>query len=228
MARSAPIRSFLFVPGDSPRKMAKALGAGADAVILDLEDAVAPATKAAARAQVADFLAAQRHDHAPFIWVRINPLSQPDAVADLGAVVQPALSGIVVPKIDGPDDVGDLSRQLDGLERRAGLPAGRVRILAVATETAQSLFRLGDYRAVNARLHGLTWGAEDLAASLGASTNRTPDGSFALPYELARTLCLAGARAAGVVPVETAVMDFRNTEAVFRIASTAGRTVFLA
>jgi citrate lyase subunit beta/citryl-CoA lyase len=160
------------------------------------------------------------------VWVRINRLAQREAQADLAAVVQNGLSGIVVPKIDGPDDIADLSLQLDGLEIRAGLSPGTVRILAVATETAQSLFRLGDYRAVNARLYGLTWGAEDLAACLGASTNRAQDGSFTLPYQLARTLCLAGARAAGVLPVETAVMDFRNTDAVFHIASTARKDGF--
>lgn len=220
------IRSFLFVPGDSPAKMEKALAAGADALILDLEDAVAPAAKANARRIVADFLEARQAGGGPAIWVRINPLSQAHALHDLAAIMSPALAGIAVPKIDGPDDIARLGWQLDALEVQAGLAPGGIKLLAVATETAAALFRLGQYRAVNERLYGLTWGGEDLAASLGASTNRAPDGALALPYQLARTLCLAGARAAGVVPVETALMDFRDPGAVFRIATAARQDGF--
>jgi citrate lyase subunit beta/citryl-CoA lyase len=226
MATGVPSRSFLFVPGDSAHKMDKALTAGSDALILDLEDAVAPSAKAEARGMVAAFLAAHAAGAGPRIWVRINPLTQSESLYDLAAIMRPALSGVVVPKIDGPEDIARLSWQLDALEVQAGLPQGGVKILAVATETASSLFRLGEYRAVAKRLHGLTWGAEDLAASLSASTNRGPDGALALTYQMARSLCLAGARAAGVVPVETAPMEFRDADAVFRMATAARRDGF--
>ena len=226
MVPASPVRSFLFVPGDAPHKMRKALGAGADAIILDLEDAVAPAAKDAARETVAAFLAEARDAGAPQIWVRVNPVRQAGSAKDLQAVVRAGLCGIVVPKIDGPEDIAGLSRDIAALEEKSGLQPGAVRVLAVATETAPSLFRLGDYRAVNGRLYGLTWGAEDLAAALGASTNRLADGSLAHPYQLARTLCLAGARAAGVTPVETAAMDFRDIDAVFRIAAAARQDGF--
>ncbi len=226
MSVGALIRSFLFAPGDSSAKMEKALSAGADALILDLEDSVAPAAKAGARQAVAGFLAARAGESTPRIWVRINPLTQAEALHDLAAILQPGLAGIVVPKIDGPEEIARLGWQLDALEVRAGLVLGGLKILAVATETASSVFRLGDFRQVNARLYGLTWGAEDLAVSLGASTNRTSDGALALPYQMARSLCLAGARAAGVVPVETALMAFRDADAVSRIAEQARRDGF--
>jgi citrate lyase subunit beta/citryl-CoA lyase len=219
------IRSFLFVPGNAPHKMHKALGASADALILDLEDAVAPADKLDARKQVANFLA--RHNNTgPELWVRINPVSQSESLHDLAAIMYPTLAGIVVPKTDGPEDIARLSWQLDALEIHAGLTPGSIKLMPVATETATAVFRLGEYRHITPRLHGLTWGAEDLAASLHASTNRTENGELALPYQLARTLCLTGARAAGVLPVETALMDFRDPEVVFRYASNARRDGF--
>lgn len=223
---SSLIRSFLFVPGNAPHKMHKALATGADALILDLEDAVAPADKPDARNQVANFLARSANETGPELWVRINPVSQSESLHDLAAIMQPALAGIVVPKIDGPEDIAHLAWQLDALEIHANLPPGSIKLMPVATETAAAVFRLGEYRHVNARLHGLTWGAEDLAAALGASTNRTENGELALPYQLARALCLTGARAAGVVPVETALMDFRDPDAVFRYASDARRNGF--
>ena len=222
--RATHIRSFLFVPGDAPGKMEKALTAGADALILDLEDAVAPSAKPAARRIVGEFL--RTSAGAPALWVRINPMALTDSLLDLAAIMHPALAGIVVPKIEGPAEITRLSSQLDALEIYAGLPPGSIAILAVATETAASLFRLGDYREVSRRLYGLTWGAEDLATSLGANSNRAEDGALALPYQMARSLCQAGARAAGVTPVETAFMSFRDQEAVFRVASAARRDGF--
>jgi citrate lyase subunit beta/citryl-CoA lyase len=225
MTQATHIRSFLFVPGDAPAKMQKALGSGADALILDLEDAVAPAAKHGARLAVGAFLAAA-HGGGPALWVRINPLSLSDSLRDLAAIMHPALAGIVVPKVDGAADIVRLAAQLDALEVYAGVPSGQVRIMAVATETSASVFGLGGYRGASPRLYGLTWGAEDLSTALGASSNRGDDGAFALPYQLARTLCLAGARAAGVMPVETAVMQFRDPEAIFRIASTGRRDGF--
>jgi citrate lyase subunit beta/citryl-CoA lyase len=210
---SAAIRSFLFVPGDSERKLARGAGSGADALILDLEDSVAPAHKAEARALVADYL----RDHAgagrrPRLWVRINPLDGPDALADLAAIVPAAPDGIVLPKPEGPDDVRRCSHYLDALEAAAGLPVGGIPVLPIATETPAAAFRLGDYAGAGlARLHGLSWGAEDLSAALGASTNRAADGGWSDAYRLARSLCLLGAHAAGVAAIETLHADFRDT-----------------
>ena len=218
-ATPAPIRSFLFVPGDAPNKMDKALVAGADALILDLEDAVMPDRKPAARQIVADFCAARRGEPGPAIWIRINPVSSEAALPDLAAIMRAAPAGLVVPKTDGPADVVRLSHYLDALEQQHGLVRTGTRLLAVATETPASLFSLGAYGNITPRLFGLTWGAEDLAAGLAASTNRAENGELAFTYQLARSLCLAGARAAGVTPVETAMMNFRDPEAVFQYAS---------
>jgi len=218
-AMPAPIRSFLFVPGDAANKMGKALTAGADALILDLEDSVMPDRKPAARQTVADFCAARRGEAGPAIWIRINPVASEDALPDLTAIMRAAPAGLVVPKVDGPADLTRLSHYLDALEEQHSLARFSTRLLAVTTETPASLFSLGTYGGVTPRLFGLTWGAEDLAAGLAASTNRVEGGELAFTYQLARSLCLAGARAAGVTPVETAMMNFRDLEAVFHYAS---------
>jgi citrate lyase subunit beta / citryl-CoA lyase len=218
-AAPAPIRSFLFVPGDAPHKMQKALAAGADALILDLEDAVMPDRKPEARRIVADFCTAHRGQPGPALWIRINPVATQAALPDLAAIMHTAPAGLVVPKVDGPADLIRLSHYLDAFEQQHNLPPGSTRLLTVATETPASLFSLGSYSHSPPRLFGLTWGAEDLAAGLNASTNRADEGTLAFTYQLARSLCLAGARAAGVTPVETAMMNFRDPEAVFHYAS---------
>ena len=203
------LRSFLFVPGDSERKLARGLVSQADALILDLEDAVAPARKALAQGMVAAALAA-RAAGGPQLWVRINPMDA-GGLDDLAAVVRAAPDGIMVPKVDGPADVLRLSHCLDVLERRDGLRQA-TRILPVATETARAPFALGAYAGTPLpRLYGLTWGAEDLSTALGASTNQDPAGGWAATYRMVRSLCLMAARAAGVEPVETLYADFRDT-----------------
>ena len=203
------LRSFLFVPGDSERKLARGLVSQADALILDLEDAVAPARKALAQGMVAAALAA-RTSGGPQLWVRINPMDA-GGLDDLAAVVRAAPDGIMVPKVDGPSDVLRLSHCLDVLERRDGLRQA-TRILPVATETARAPFALGAYAGTPLpRLYGLTWGAEDLSTALGASTNQDPAGGWAATYRMVRSLCLMAARAAGVEPVETLYADFRDT-----------------
>lgn len=205
------IRSFLFVPGDSERKLARGLQSGADALILDLEDSVAPGRKDAARAMVAEVLGAGVGARGPALWVRVNSLDA-GGLGDLAALVRAGPAGIVAPKVDGPADVLRFHHMLDALEARDGV-AAPVRILPVATETARAPFHLGDYADVPLpRLYGLTWGAEDLATALGASTNRDRDGGWAWTYRLVRSLCLMGARAAGVEPVETLHADFRDTD----------------
>ncbi|MDP1026580.1 CoA ester lyase [Sphingomonas sp. KR1UV-12] len=217
------IRSWLFIPADSEKKLAKGDASGADALILDLEDAVAPAAKPAARALAAEYLHGRpAGTRRPEVWVRINPLDTDLALADLAAVVAARPDGVMLPKGEGPADVRRLSHYLDALEVQAGVPQGTTRILPVATETAASPFTLGDYAGAGlARLAGLTWGAEDLATALGASTNQAADGSgWALTYRLVRSLTLLGARAAGVQAIDTLHADFRD-EAGLRAASVA-------
>lgn len=215
-----PLRSWLFIPGDSEKKLGHGDGAGADALVLDLEDAVLPAHKSKGRRLTADFLASRaRATRSSQLWVRINPIDSPLALEDLVAIMAAAPDGIVLPKVDGPASVARLSFYLDALEAQAGLDIGSTRILAVATETAAAPFQLGAYATARlARLAGLTWGSEDLSTSLGASTNRDASGAWAFTYQVVRSLTLMGARAAGVEPIDTLYADFRD-EAGLRATS---------
>lgn len=208
------LRSFLFIPGDSDKKLGKVDDCGADAVILDLEDAVAPANKAAAREKVTALLKARpRVGRQVQLWVRINPLDTPMALDDLAAVVAGAPDGLMLPKANGPEDVRTLSHHLDALETAFGVTRGSIRILPVATETAIAPFRLGDYASAGLeRLAGLTWGAEDLATAVTASTNLGRDGQWALTFRLVRSLTLLAAHAAGVQAIDTLYVDFRDEE----------------
>ncbi len=210
------LRSLLFVPGDRSDRMEKALAAGADALILDLEDAVVPQKKAEARRAVAEFLGAHRSAN---LWVRINPLEGPEADKDLAAVLATHPRGIVLPKAEGGASVDELSRRL--AERGNAI----ARILAIATETPASVFKLGTYGGAK-RLAGLTWGAEDLPAAIGASTSREADGRYTPPYELARSLCLFGAAAAGVPAIETVYPAFRDLEGLAAYAARGRRDGF--
>jgi citrate lyase subunit beta/citryl-CoA lyase len=210
------LRSLLFVPGDRPDRMEKALHSGADALILDLEDAVAPAAKPEARRHVAAFLDA---NGAARLWVRINPLDSEDSDKDLAAVLSRHPDGIVLPKAEGGASVADLTRRLT---ERGNATA---RILAIATETPAALFQLGTYGG-SKRLAGLTWGAEDLPAAIGAATSREADGRFTPPYQLARSLCLFGAAAAGVAPIETVYPAFRDLDGLAAYAARARRDGF--
>jgi len=206
------LRSFLFIPGDSEKKLGKVDHCGADAVILDLEDAVAPAAKPLARRMVADFLKARpREERAVQLWVRVNPFDTGLTEADVAAIIAGAPDGIMQPKIDGPACVARLSALLDEAERAHGIAPGSTRILPVATETPIAPFRLGDFAGAGlTRLAGLTWGAEDLSAAMGASTNLGPDGAWAFTYRMVRSLTLMAAHAAGVPAYETLYVDFRD------------------
>jgi citrate lyase subunit beta/citryl-CoA lyase len=210
------MRSLLFVPGDRPDRMEKALGCGADALILDLEDAVAPAAKAEARKAVAAFLNGQTHAK---IWVRVNPLDSVENERDLIAILPCHPDGIVLPKAEGGASVTELARRL------ADRGNATAQILAIATETPAAIFALGSYAGAK-RLAGLTWGAEDLPAAIGAATSREEDGRFTPPYELARSLCLFGAAAAGVAPIETVYPAFRDIEGLAAYAARARRDGF--
>jgi citrate lyase subunit beta / citryl-CoA lyase len=210
------LRSLLFVPGDRADRMAKALGSGADALILDLEDSVAPAAKAEARRAVATFLNA---NSAARLWVRVNPLGGPEFDKDLAAVLPAHPDGIVLPKAEGGESVAELSRRL---AERGNATA---KIMAITTETPAAMFQLGSYGGLK-RLEALTWGAEDLPAAIGAAASREPDGRFTPPYELARSLCLFGAAAAGVAPIETVYPDFGDLEGLAAYAGRARRDGF--
>jgi citrate lyase subunit beta/citryl-CoA lyase len=171
---------------------------------------VAPDRTEIARGMVRAYLESRPDRSRQQIWVRINPLSTEKALPDLAAIVGGVPDGILLPKPDSAADVVLLGHYLSALEQREGLARGRVRIIPVATETARAVFALGSYAGCSERLAGMTWGAEDLSAALGASTNKSPSGAYAFTYELARSLCLAGAVAADVQPIDTLYPDFRD------------------
>lgn len=209
-----PLRSFLFIPGDSEKKLGKADDCRADALILDLEDSVASERKSIARDMVRGFLLERSRDvRTSQLWVRINPLDGPQALDDLSAIVGGAPDGIMLPKVAGPHAVERVSHYLDALERTLGVDGGQIQVLPVCTETPKSCFNLGGYgEMVLSRLYGMTWGAEDLSAAIGASTNVDELGHWAHTYRMVRSLTLLGAHAAGVHAVETLYVDFRDTE----------------
>lgn len=222
---ATPLRSMLFVPGDSERKLEKGISTHADALILDLEDAVAPTRTHIAREMVLEYLRSRTDRSGQQLWVRINPLSTPAALLDL-VVVAGAPDGIILPKVDSAQDIVQLSHYLDALEVREGVAQGSIRIIPVATETPKSLFALDSYVDCSARLAGITWGAEDIAAALGASTNRRLDGEYDTVYQMARALCLSGAVAAGVQPIDTIFGNFSDPAGLDADAKSARRAGF--
>ncbi len=221
------MRSLLFVPGDDERKIAKGLSCAADALILDLEDAVAPQRKGVARETCAATLASA--DGRKRIFVRINALDTPGALLDLAAVVKARPAGIMLPKCRGGDDVRLLAHYLTALEARDGVPAGEVRVLPIVTETGAAMFGLGGYGVPPIpRLCGMLWGGEDLAADLGAAVNRDEDGRYAAPYLLARSLCLYAAAAASVIAIDAVYTNFRDPGGLRREAVEGLRSGFSA
>jgi citrate lyase subunit beta/citryl-CoA lyase len=201
-------RSWLFAPGDSERKMEKATASAADIVIFDLEDAVAEQAKSKARAMISAFLRTQPEDRSR-LWIRINPLQGPHALIDLAAVIPGRPGGIMLPKSRGRADVELLDHYLSALEVASGIERGSTKVIVLVTETAEGMFTTGSYAGAP-RVVAMTWGAEDLADAIGASSNRNEDGSYAFTYELARSLCVLGAAAAGVAAIETIHGDFRD------------------
>jgi len=205
------LRSLLFVPGDSEKKMAKAASTGADALLLDLEDAVSQDRLPLARGLVLEYLSNhERKDQQ--VWVRINPLNTTLSLPDLVAVMPGKPDGIVLPKPLNANDVRQLDHFLSALEQREGIAVGSTRILPVATELAGALFELQSYAGCSARLAGLTWGAEDLATDIGATTNKKDNGEFDDTFVLARSLCLLASAHAGVQAIDTLNVDFRNDD----------------
>jgi citrate lyase subunit beta / citryl-CoA lyase len=219
------MRSLLFVPADSERKLSRGPQTGADALILDLEDSVVPANRPLARSQARGFLASTRS--AGFRrYVRINPLSSGVALDDLAAVVPETPDGILLPKCV-PEDLRTLDHYLSAFEAASAIPLGTSRVVAIATETPAAMFALGAYAGLSSRLEGITWGAEDLAACLGGN-NRRIDGVYDDVYRLARSLCLLGAAAAGVMAIDTIYTDLKDETGLAAECAAAKRSGFTA
>ena len=217
------LRSLLFVPADSEKKLAKSKSSPADALILDLEDSVAPENRAKARGLAREFL---KEGNRQAVWVRVNPVGTSDCIADMQAVVACAPAGLIVPKPDGPQDLLTLDAHLITLETQAGLPQRSVKLLPVATETPTAVLSLQDYRSPPPRLAALSWGAEDLSAAIGAATNRDANGEFLFIHKVVRALVLIAAKAAGVDAIETLHADFRDSKGLERAARLAQREGF--
>jgi len=217
-----PVRSWLFVPGDSEAKLAKVLRFEADVVIVDLEDAVAPAAKPAARVLAGQWFAAQRQQGAAQVrWVRINPLDTPFWRDDLAAVMPGMPHGIMVPKASGPEQLRLLAAELYELEQRRGVPTGSTRVMPLVSETARAAITIpayGDPATALARLAGLTWGAEDLSAAIGAVRKRDAQGRWTDLFRMIRAQVLLAAHACGVAPVDTLYADFRDLDGLKLVA----------
>jgi len=219
--QSIHARSWLFAPGDSERKMEKATAGTADIVILDLEDAVAPAEKSKARAMVSAFLRGNARQRQR-LWVRINPIQESHGLADLAAIMPAVPGGIMLPKPRGRADAERLDHYLTALEAASGLAQGATPVMLLATETPESMLAIGSYAGVP-RVVAMSWGGEDLATALGASDNKGDHGGYGFTYELARSLCLIGAAAAGVTPIETIHGDFRDEPGLRKRAAAVRR-----
>ena len=220
------LRSLLFVPGDSEAKIAKSAGIAADVLIFDLEDSVAAARRPEARKLVLAHLEANRSGRTSQFYVRINPLETADALKDLEAIMPGAPDGIILPKPHGVEDITELAVALDQFEAALDLPPESTRIIPVATETPAAIFTVGGYVLAGPRLAGITWGAEDLSAAVGA-TGYKDDGNWTAPYQLARSLCLFAASAAEVAPIDTLHADFRDKAGLAEAARKARRDGFV-
>ncbi|TGQ42102.1 CoA ester lyase [Mesorhizobium sp. M00.F.Ca.ET.216.01.1.1] len=220
------MRSLLFVPGDSEKKLGKAFGAGADVVIVDLEDSVAAENKPSARDIAARFIAGHRHRTKSAIYVRVNDLSTGLTDDDLAALVPAKPDGIILPKSNSGQDVQQLSAKLRVHEAENGLPDGAIRILPIITETAAGVLAAATYAKASARLAGVTWGAEDLSAAIGARTARDERGRYTDLFRFARTMTILAAGAAEVAAIDTVFPDFRNMAAFEKECAEAERDGF--
>ncbi len=223
------MRSLLFVPGDDEKKLLKGLGSGADALIIDLEDSVALTRKVDARRITLAFLQAHAATPgAPLLFVRVNALATEQTTADLDGVMAGRPAGIVLPKSESGADVALLGARIAVREAENDAPDGGTQIIAIATETARSLFHMGTYGGASQRLLGLTWGGEDLSAAVGAEANRLENGSYTDPYRLARALCVLAASAANVVAIDSVYTNFRDADGLRAEAEAARRDGFSA
>jgi citrate lyase subunit beta / citryl-CoA lyase len=223
------IRSLLFVPGDSPRKLEKALGAGADALIIDWEDSVAPTGKTAARAITAEFITQTvKITKRPTIYIRVNPNTSADIQTDLAAAVRSGVDGIVLPKTVGGGDISALDSKITRLEGDQNISAGQTKIIAIATENAAGVLALGSIAGSSTRLSGIAWGGEDLAADIGAETNRRADGGYSETFRLVRSLTLLAAASAQTVAIDAVYTSFRDLAGLKQECEEARRDGFNA
>lgn len=222
------MRSLLFVPGDSERKLEKGFASEADAVIVDLEDSVAPANKQAARRIAAAFIAARRSRTRAAIYVRVNDLATGLTDDDLATLVSVRPDGIMLPKSNGGQDVQLLSAKLRVHEAEAGLPDGQTKILPIITETAAGVFAAQTYAGASPRLSGLTWGAEDLSAAIGARSARDEAGRYTQVFRLARAVTILAASSAEVAAVDTVFPNFRDSTGFATECAEAERDGFTA
>jgi citrate lyase subunit beta / citryl-CoA lyase len=220
------MRSLLFVPADGGSKLDKAMASGADGVIIDLEDSIAPERKEAARKLALDVLKSAKGKKGPRLLVRINGLDTGMTDADLDAIVAGAPDAILFPKAEGGATVTHVDAKLMAREAIAGLPEGSIKILAQTVESAAGLFTAGTYKNCSPRLIGMTWGPEDLSAELGAEANREADGTLTEPYRIARAMCLFGATAAKVPAIETIHVNFRDPDVLREDTELARRDGF--
>jgi citrate lyase subunit beta/citryl-CoA lyase len=221
------MRSLLFVPADGGSKLDKAMASGADGVILDLEDSIAPERKQAAREACLEYLKETVDSlNRPRLLVRINGLETGLTDDDLAAIVPGRPDAILFPKAEGGNSVIHLDAKLTAQEGVAGLPDGSIKVLAQTVESSLGLFLAGTFRDASARLIGMTWGPEDLSAEIGAEANRESDGTLTEPYRIARAMCLLGATAARLPAIETIHVDFRNLDALRRDTELARRDGF--
>lgn len=230
-----PMRSWLFVPGDSERKQARALASAADAVILDLEDSVAASELPRARERVAQVLVGRPKHGGPRLWVRVNAAASGRLRADLGEIAAAGAlpDGVVLPKVSAADEIIDVAQYLTTLEKGFGRAPGSTRLLVIATETPAGLLALPRYPSALAdaadtvaRLSGLTWGAEDLSAALGASARRDALGALTFTFQLARSTCLLAAAALGLQAVDTVFTNFRDLAGLEQELESARRDGF--
>jgi citrate lyase subunit beta/citryl-CoA lyase len=222
------MRSLLFVPGNSDRKLTKALSSGADVIIVDLEDSVAAADKAAARAVAADFVADLLREQTPRIYVRVNELASGLVKDDLAAVIGARPDGIMLPKCNSGADVVELAAMLRVAEAERGIDDGTTAIIPLITETAAGVLAAASYGYAHPRLAGLTWGAEDLSAAIGATATRDDLGRYTDVFRLARALTILAASAAGVTAIDTVFVNFRDAAGLRRECAEAARDGFTA
>ena len=222
------LRSWLFIPADSDKKLAKVDSTPADAFLLDMEDSVAPSRKPVAREMLPDFLTARPiESRRSALWVRINPLDGPHALADLAAVVGARPDGIMLPKAQAPEDCIRLSHYLDALEVQAGIAHGAIKIMPLVNETPAASLRIPEYaRACLPRVSALSWGAEDLSAGLGAASNTDEDGRWSLTYRMVRAQTLLAAHALEVQAIDTLFVDFRDSDGLAASSRAARREGF--
>lgn len=221
------MRSLLFTPGDSDRKLAKGLTSGADIILIDLEDAVTPGNKAAAREKTADFLTQDATRKAPMpLYVRINDLETEWASDDLAQIVPARPAGVMLPKARSHDDVERLAGMLETLERNSDIAPGSTSILVIAPEIPDAILNIASFQSCNPRVTGITWGSEDLATGFGAAGSRDGSGHYRAPVELARSLCLAAGSAADIHAIDTVYADFRDLDGLRRDAERAAADGF--